>query len=239
MNNAAPKWLIADVITYGRQAKELSKQYRDEIVRRMKLAELEELETGIDGLDSSKAGQSEKLVVQKTGTKNKDLLLSGFHISIIDIRGLVKAAPKVTAEKLSAFGVGMKTKGNTVSENIAAANMIIDSFEKFKEWAISEAGILEEDIELLKTSRDQLKGADESQDIKVLERKVTTVDKNVLQRRIEELITKVSAVGVVAFRTKQPSLVPLFEALIPGNGSGGNGDTQQDTQPEPAATTTA
>lgn len=234
MSKTEPKWLIADVITSGRQAKELSKQYRDEIVKHMKLTEIEELETGMDELDSSKAGQSEKLVEQKTETKNKDLLLSDFHTIIIDIRGLVKAAPKVTAEKSSAFGVGVKTKSNVVSENVAAANMIIDSFEKYKEWAIDEAGIVEDDIALLKTSRDQLKNADESQDKKVFERKVTTVDKNVLQRRIEELITKVSAVGAMAFRTKQPSLVPLFEGLIPG---GGNGGIPPLPQPEPAAST--
>jgi hypothetical protein len=76
--------------------------------------------------------------------------------------------------------------------------------------------LLEEDIGEIVALRDGLSGANEKQEKKKFDRKSKTIDKNVLQRQTEDLITKISVIGVKVFHKKNPSIVPLFEDLIPG-----------------------
>jgi hypothetical protein len=44
------------------------------------------------------------------------------------------------------------------------------------------------------------------------------MDKNTLQRAVEDEITKISAMGILEFQRKDPSVSRLFADLIPGKG---------------------
>lgn len=57
--------------------------------------------------------------------------------------------------------------------------------------------------------------ADDVQEKAKFERKAKTLDKNTLQREVENLVTKISAVGARVFRKKEPGVARLFEGLIP------------------------
>ena len=116
---------------------------------------------------------------------------------------------------LQAFGVGEKVSDNTVSGAIAAGNIIINGYNEHKTWANTEAGILEEDIQEIQDLINSLSEADGTQEATKFTKKTKTVDKNVLQRTVEDLITKISATGIKTYRTKDPSIVKLFEDLIP------------------------
>ena len=79
----------------------------------------------------------------------------------------------------------------------------------------TEAGIVEEDMADIQAEVEALSTADTLQEKAKFVRKATTMDKNALQRRVEDLITKISAIGIRVFRRKDPAVVPLFEGLIP------------------------
>lgn len=229
-----PKWTSEQALDKGKQAVELTGKYRSDLENRFKPGEIELLQTSVAEMESAgKPGQSEALVGQKAQTLNKGETAKELQEEIITTRGQVKAA-NPSSDILMNFGVGTSASANNQSQLIAASNMVISGFNLHQEWAQKEAGILEEDIEAIQALRNQLIGADGTLEQKKFARKAKTVNKNTLQRTIEDLVTKTSAIGVKVFRKKDKAIVPLFEALIPGS-SGGSSDTQEEPTPEPAA----
>ena len=65
----------------------------------------------------------------------------------------------------------------------------------------------------------------------MIARKMGTLDKVILQRTVEDLISKISALGSHVFGVENPPLAKLFDDLTPnsGNGKPSNGDTKPDT----------
>ncbi len=219
MGKINPKWTIEEVSVKGHQACGLFYQYQSDLQARIKAEEVEELETGLRKLEWSRAGQIGNLQGQKSATKSKDAITEELHYEVMDLREMIKATPGVKQEILKAFGVGTLTDKKGQPKTIAAANMIIAGYNKYGDWARNSARIYEEDIEKVESLRDQLIDADKSQENVKLIRKLGTVDKNTLQLRLEQLVTQISAVGVKVFRSKNPELIPLFKALIPGSGT--------------------
>jgi hypothetical protein len=219
MGKINTKWTIEEVSVKGHQACGLFYQYQSDLQARIKAEEVEELETGLRKLEWSRAGQIGNLQGQKSATKSKDAITEELHYEVMDLREMIKATPGVKQEILKAFGVGTLTDKKGQPKTIAAANMIIAGYNKYGDWARNSARIYEEDIEKVESLRDQLIDADKSQENVKLIRKLGTVDKNTLQLRLEQLVTQISAVGVKVFRSKNPELIPLFKALIPGSGT--------------------
>jgi hypothetical protein len=232
MSQNDPKWTTEQAVDKGKQAVELTVKYRSDLENRYKPGEIELLQTSVAEMESAgKPGQSEALVNQKAQTLNKSETAEELQEEIISTRGQIKAA-NPQADILMAFGVGTSANVNNQNQLIAAANLIISGYNLHQDWAQKEAGILEVDIEEIQALRDQLIGADGTLGQKKFARKAKTVNKNTLQRTIEDLVTKTSAIGIKVFRKKDKAIVPLFEALIPGS-SGGSPVTE--TTPEPAS----
>lgn len=217
MSNNNPKWDISDVIFRGKQSLDLYDAHSGELGRRLKTDEIETLRTGVPELEMRRSGQPETLNVLKTSTKGKNLVAQDLLTLIMDTRGQVKAATS-NPEILQAFGVGQRIQVGTQVSLRTGANLVINAYNKYREWC-SEAGILEQDIEEIKSINDKLTETDSMQEKAKFDRKVKTVDKGTLQRELEDIITKISFAGVKEFRTKNPSVVPLFEGLIPGSGT--------------------
>jgi hypothetical protein len=131
----------------------------------------------------------------------------------MDIRNIVKGVSN-NAGILKAFGIGENIHKN-VSSVTAAGNMILNGYTDHTEWANTEAGILDEDIEVINADVLALSTADNVQEGSKFQRKAGTMDKNTLQRRVEDLVIKISVTGVRVFRKKDPAVVALFEGLIP------------------------
>lgn len=179
----------------------------------MKPGEIEELDTGIDELERKRSGQNENLTSQKSKTEDQNITVDTLHEDVMDIRNTVKAVTN-NAAFLKAFGIGEKAD-KYVSSATAAGNMILEGYEEHKEWANTEAGILDADIEIIQTDIDALAAADGEQEKSKFTRKARTMDKTTLQRRMEDLITKISVTGVRVFRRKDPAVAALFKGLIP------------------------
>ena len=145
------KWTIEEVSVKGHQACGLFYQYQSGLQARIKAEEVEELETGLRKLEWSRAGQIGNLQGQKSATKGKDAITEELHFEVMDLREMIKSAPDVKQEILKAFGVGTTTDKKNQPKTIAAANLIIEGYNKYSDWALNNARILEDDIVKPKT----------------------------------------------------------------------------------------
>lgn len=230
MSQTTPKWDIGTTIFRGHQAIGLLDKFPNDLSRRLKPEEMELLRTGVPELEMRQSGQPENLNLQKVSTQGKKQSLENIHTNIIDFRGMVKAATS-DAQILKAFGVGENLNIKSPRDQRAAANMIINGYNTNSSWAKEKAGMLEEDLLELEAQSSKLTDVDSMQEQAKLNRKVKTIDKDVLQRQIEDLITKFSAVGIKEFRTKNPALIPLFEALVSSSSTPSEAPVQ-DEKPE-------
>ncbi len=208
-----PKWEIGQSIYAANQAYALAKKYQLDIEGRLKPGEIEELGSGVSELERKRAGQSETLTSQKSRTQDQNITVDTLHQDVMDIRNTVKAVSD-NAGILKAFGIGEKVNKN-VSNTTAAGNIVLNGYADHKDWANNEAGILDEDMETIQADVLALDNADDVQENSKFQRKASTMDKNTLQRRVEDLVTKISVIGIRVFRKKDPAVVVLFEGLIP------------------------
>jgi hypothetical protein len=208
-----PKWEIGQSVYAGNQGYALAKKYQSDIEGRLKPGEIEELGTGVTELERKRAGQSEVLTSQKSKTQDQNITVDTLHQDVMDIRNTVKAVSD-NAGILKAFGIGENIHKN-VSSVTAGGNMILNGYADHKDWANNETGILDEDMEIISAEILALSSADGVQENSIFQRKASTMDKNTLQRRVEDLVIKISVTGVRVFRKKDPAVVALFEGLIP------------------------
>jgi hypothetical protein len=212
-NNKAPRWEIGQTTYAANQAVALGNKYKADIESRLKPGELDELGSFVPELEGRRSGQSETLTSQKARTQDQDIIVDTLHLDVMDIRNTVKGVSD-NAGILKAFGIGEKVNKN-VSSVTAAGNMILNGYADHKDWANNEAGILDEDMEIISADVLALSSADEVQEVSKFQRKASTMDKNTLQRSVEDLVIKISVTGIRVFRKKDPAVVALFEGLIP------------------------
>lgn len=208
-----PRWEIGQTIYAANQAVALGNKYKVDIESRLKPGELDELGSFVPELEGRRAGQSETLTSQKARTQDQNITVDTLHQDVMDIRNTVKGVSDNTGI-LKAFGIGENIHKN-VSSVTAAGNMVLQGYADHTEWANNEAGILDEDIEIINADVLALSTADTVQENSKFQRKASTMDKNTLQRRVEDLVIKISVTGIRVFRKKDPAVVPLFEGLIP------------------------
>jgi hypothetical protein len=220
-----PKWDIADAIVKGEEAHSLAIKYQANLLTRLKTDELSQLKLQVEELGKRRPAQKENLNTQKAKTAGQDDIAGELHDSVISIRTLVKAN-KASDEILQAYGVGEKINQG-VSNVIAAANSVIKAYASFGDWSKTEAGVLEEDITALTATITELQAAAGGQDNSVVNRKYATTDKNVLQRGVEDEVTRLSAMGAHVMRKTNPAVAKLFEDLIPANPKEEKPDTDQ------------
>jgi hypothetical protein len=235
LNIKKPKWKLQKAVSKGRSAINLVKTYQEKIIDRLAPGEFDKLQTGVDVLATKGSGQTETLNAQKTETKSVDSKLIQAYDGVSAIRKLVT---KTTNDKeiRTAFGIGTKVAHNSISEIKASINIIAEGYKRFTGWANS-SGIIESDITDLKALIPQLTTAITTRDETKTGRSTTTVDKDVIQRTVEDIVTKISGIGVLAFHKSNPELVPLFEALIPGSIDEGDDNPKSKESPAKELTT--
>lgn len=208
-----PKWELATTIKKADETCALAEKYRIDLEPRLKPDELENLKKDVDLLADRRPAQQENLVNQKAKTKGQDEIASELHDNVVSIRNLVKSSG-ASDEILKAYGVGEKIHAKVLSVTVGA-NLVIKAYNQFKEWSNNEAGILEADIKEISDTLALLDTAANMQDAAMIFRKDGTLDKNGLQRKVENEVTHLSAIGAHVFRKKNPALAAQFESLIP------------------------
>ena len=204
-------------------------KYRTYLEARLQPDELDELNSNTTELEARRSGQTEVLVNQKSKTLGQEEVIAKLKETVVGIRNIVKSSSSVTTDISKAFGVGEKIFG-TVTSVVAGGNIVITGYKSFTAWSNS-AGILEADITEISELVAKLSQAEQVQGNAMFTRKAKTMDKNVLQRAVEDEVSKISALGQHVFRHKDPAIAKLFEDLIPSTGK-----SKPETQPEAAKT---
>lgn len=212
-NQKKPKWEIGIAISKGKQSVSLVETYATDLETRLQPDEANQHKANVAELEARQSGQSETLIAQKSKTLGQDEAIDELHTNIINIRSIVKSV-NPSGEISKAYGVGEKIS-KTVAGVTAAANVIVTAYQDNTEWS-NNAGIIESDIEEMSTLKETLEQADNIQETSKFVRKSKTMNKNVLQRTVEDEITKISALGVLQFQKKDPAVATLFADLIPG-----------------------
>jgi hypothetical protein len=230
-----PKWDIASTIEKGNQSVSLVETYAAIIVPRLQPDEMAQHRANIQELSNRRAGQTENLVDQKSKTLGQDEAIAALYNTIMSLRGIVKSNNTATSEILKAYGVGERNV-QTVSGVTAGANIIIAAYKAYTAWS-NQAGIIEADITEIQELSARVDQAESAQGVSMYTKKSKTMDKNTLQRAIEDEVTKLSAVGIHALKTKNPGAAALFAGLIPGsstkpsNGSSNGNSDNANTEP--------
>lgn len=214
-NEKRTKWEIGVAISKGKQSVSLLETYLKAVEPRLKPDEAVQHRANVAELEKRRSGQPEALVEQKSKTVGQDSAITELHDCVISIRNIVKSS-NAPAAISKAYGVGEKVPP-TVSGIMAASNMIVNAYNANAEWS-NNAGIIEADMEEMATLQEVLGTADSVQESSKFTRKSKTMDKNTLQRAVEDEVTKISAVGVHVFAKKDPAVAALFAGLIPGSG---------------------
>ena len=220
MEPKRPKWDIGVAIAKGKESLSLLQTYSADLQPRLKPDEAEQLRANVAELEINRSGQPEMLVDQKSKTEGQNEAIDELLLTISGLRRLVRSN-NPPAEILKSFGVGEQII-KTVSSINTAANLVINAYNNHSAWC-ADAGIIEADIEEIDALKERLKSADDTQETSKFTRKSRTLDKNTLQRTVEDEVTKISALGIHIFQRKDPAVANLFAGLIPG--SSGSSDT--------------
>jgi hypothetical protein len=225
-----PKWDIGVTIEVAPKAYKLADTYRTVFEKRMQPDELEILKAGGDELRTRHSGQAENLTIQKSKTLGRDEVLHLINARVVSIHGIIENAATSTPELRKAFGLGTPII-KTVDSVKAAANTVITAYNSNTDLS-NKAGLINDDITELNSLLSDLNQAKGTQSDSMMVRKLHTMDKMILQRTVEDLISKVSAIGVHIFGIENPPLAKLFSDLIPSS----NGKSA--AKPAPSASTT-
>ena len=95
---------------------------------------------------------------------------------------------------------------------------VVTAYNTYTEWS-NKTGIISEDITHIQTLLTSVNQADSMQGDSMFTRKSQTMDKNQLQRAIEEEVSRISGICVLALSTKDAAVVSMFADLIPSSGS--------------------
>jgi hypothetical protein len=212
-NQKKPKWEIGITISKGKQSVSLVGTYESDLQTRLQPDEANQHKANVAELEVRQSGQSETLVTQKSKTLGQDEAIDVLHASIINIRNIVKSV-NPPGEISKAYGVGEKII-KTVVGVTAAANMVLTAYQANTGWS-NNTGIIESDMEEISALKETLGQADDVQETSKFLRKSKTMGKNVLQRAVEDEVTKISALGILEFQKKDPAVATLFAGLIPG-----------------------
>jgi hypothetical protein len=212
-NEKKPKWKTGVTILKGKQSVSLLETYQVELQPRLQPDEAAQHKANVTELEARHSGQSETITAQKSKTLGQNEAIGDLRQTVVNVRSIVKSSD-ASGEIAKAYGVGEKING-IVSSVTAAANMVIAAYGSYGEWSTG-AGILESDIAEIETLKQELEEANDIQETSKFTRKSGTMSKNVLQRTVEDEITKISALGNFVFAKSNPAVAVLFKELIPG-----------------------
>jgi len=230
-NSKQPKWELAATIHAARNTHALATKHLSSLNGRIAQPELDDLETKTDQLETIRVSISETLVNQKSKTLGQKQAVKALHKTVSAIRNIVKKDKTATPEIAKAYGVG-EPMTKSVSNIQAAANIVLKAYEAFADWSHA-AGIIDADRDTITSLLDRLDELAGKKDDAMSNRKNTTFDKNIVQREVEDEVSRISAIGVHVYINEDAAVAQQFEELIPSKGGTGNGNTPPETPTEP------
>jgi hypothetical protein len=206
------KWDKGDAVNKGKQSLSLLETYNAELSPRIPEDEREQHTANVAELEKRIPAQSTNLSGQKSTTAAQNETIKTIGKRVGSIRNIVMST-NASQEIKKAFGVGVKYS-TTVMGVAGAVDTIVKAYNQYTAWS-NGAGIIAKDIAELTALEASLYSADTKQGESIYARKAATMDKNTLQRTVEDGISKISALGVQEFELNNPAVAKLFADLIP------------------------
>lgn len=211
-----PKWDKSDAVTKGKQSLTLLETYKAELSPRFPEAEQAQHTANVGEFEKRIPGQATALSEQKSTTAAQNETIKTIGKRVGNIRNIVMGT-NASQEIKKAFGVGSKYS-LTVMGVSGAVNTIVNAYNQYTAWS-NGAGIIAKDITELTALEASLYSADNKQGESIYARKAATMDKNTLQRAVEDGVTKISALGIQEFELTNPAVAKMFADLIPSSPS--------------------
>jgi hypothetical protein len=224
------KWDKSEAVTKGKQSLTLLETYNAELSPRFSEEKQEEHTANVGELEKRIPGQVTTLSGQKSTTAAQNEIIKTIGKRVGSIRNIVGA--NASQEIKKAFGVGSKYS-LTVMGVAGAVDTIVKAYNQYTAWS-NGAGIIAKDITELTALEASLYSADDKQGVSIYARKAATMDKNTLQRAVEDGVTKISALGIQEFELTNPAVAKLFADLIPSSPSAAKKASAK-AKPKPAA----
>jgi hypothetical protein len=210
-DNKDPKWTATEAINSGKTSLRLLETHGTALQSRLRTDEQQQHKANVEELETRVMGQKQTLTAQMSNTQAQEKAIHDLNDTIISIHDVVRknnASKEITV----AYGVGERISQSVIGVT-AAANVVIDAHLKYGAWS-KDAGIIEADItevkDLIKAVNDVGKVQGDSKFV----RKAKTMDKNTLQREVEDEVSRLSVLGARHFG-KNPTVRKQFEDLIP------------------------
>lgn len=207
-----PKWDSGATLSKGKQSLNLFKTYETELKPRIPEAEITQHTANVAEFEKRRSGQEPILANQKSYTSAQNDAVSKVNMRVSSLRKVVNGA-NAPAEIKIAYGVGGKNRPTVIMAS-SAAQTVLSAYKLYKDWS-NRNGILDKDIAELTTLEAALFTSDDKQIKSIFERKAATMDKNTLQRSVEDMVTRISGLGVHEFELTNPPVAKLFADLIP------------------------
>jgi len=223
-----PKQKFDNIVQLGLKAHSLATQHG--MAERLPAGMLDGLAASIASLGVLVPGAGKARNDAKTATKSQKVVLQQAYWQLRAVRSLASASPNASVR--SAYTVGDRTDPKLVGSVAKALRRVIERATNKPEEARA-LGILEADVEALRSSLATIVTTDEEQSRKIATLPERTRDRNVEARRILEAVDRIAASGMLRY-VGDPRGVE-FEALLrrPGRPRAQE-DAGQEAPPPPA-----
>jgi hypothetical protein len=207
------KWYSSDALDAAEEVYKLSTVNIEGLTGRLTQEELNNLQTNFKLFEGMFPKKKIIMVDQKSKTSGQGEQVDELRKMIANIRDMVRNAKTVTDEIAKAYDVG-ESYASSIVKAVAAGEVAINAYARFTTWS-NKIGIIDTDIENVRNQIDLIKLAEKAQDTAIGTRKGNTLDFKKLQRSIEDEVTRISKMGVLAFRKKDSILASQFANIIP------------------------
>lgn len=129
----------------------------------------------------------------------------------VKIRKIVRGSTRKGDEIRNAFTVDTTLENSMISK-VQISGLIVEAYDKYKEWANSR-GIIDQDINVLREGLNTVEESKMKQEEKKLARRLETAEKNTMQVALEKELSHISNMGKLVFEKDDPRIAKLFADL--------------------------
>jgi hypothetical protein len=197
----------------GEQGLELVKKDKAKLQGRLEAGVLEGLAEDVRLLGNQTSSALTARVQKKAATQEQNEVAEELSALVGAVRSVLKLTAQETAVRKAA-GVGRKLTAKSVKTVLAAADMVIEAYGIYAD-AMRAAGVLPADVDTLIGKANALAAADQVQEGRKVASKLSTVERNKVQKRVEAGLMKLIAAAEMQFVVADPERVALYKALVP------------------------
>lgn len=207
------KWKEANALERGKEAHRLATLHKAAIEERLPAGCADGLEADLALLGASAVERGAAATRKKGRTGAKlDAAAAGKDF-VSTTRNAAKRTPGIGAGVLKSLGVGEDVSKKSDKAVAKAMKAILDELGE-NPALVQTLGMLQSDLDDARKIQEKLAGAAKAQQEAGVESKQKKLDRDAVQRRIEDAVDLISSRGALAFRAGDQVVRQQFDALV-------------------------